>query len=725
VLCTSALLATAVPAAARAATFQAACSGKTGDPASLAAAIASANAATGEDVVALGAGCVYTLTEVANSWYGPNGLPAISSDVTIEGHGATITRAASAPPFRVFFIGADPENPRTKSYVSPGTAPGGGRLTLREVTIAGGLAKGGDSYRGGGGAGMGGAIFSQGALVVERSTLTGNTAQGGSAQDSLAGRAGGGVGSSSVGSTGGGFGGGSYPGGGVGGSGTVGEWGGGGGAGFAVGENGNSNAGEGTDTGGGNRTGLGGNGDGASAAGDGSGGGANICCGKGASGGSFGRGGAGGPSGGGGGIGGGGGSSTFGGGGGGFGGGGGAGDEEEKMGGSGSSAGSGGFGGGGAVGYFDAPPGFGGGTPSEGAGGGGAGMGGAIFNMQGSLRIDNSTIAGNNASGGDESALTRGRGIAGGVFNMSGTFEANDSTFAGNAGGDFAAQIFNLVYDGYQERNASTTLRDTIVAGGLGPVDVASNRTDYIIPANLGTANADLSQSDLVRASAALEHGTLTGKPLTVDPLLGPLQANGGPTMTVAPTPTSPVIDAGSFCLPSDQRGLPRRDNGETTCDIGAYETQDAPVRVITPPPPPPPPTLSAATLTSRRFRVARGATAIAAKKAPLGTTLRVTLSAPAKLQITITTSAPGLRSGRSCLAPTAKLRRRHAKRCRRTLTIGTLTRANKPQGPNRIPFSGRIGHHALSPGAYNADLSASNAGGRSRTLALAFVIVR
>ena len=218
-------------------------------------------------------------------------------------------------------------------------------------------------------------------------------------------------------------------------------------------------------------------------------------------------------------------------------------------------------------------------------------MGGAIFNMQGSLRIDNSTLAGNRAFGGDEPALTRGRGIAGGVFNMSGTFEANDSTFAGNSGGDFAAQIFNLVYDGHQERTASTTLRDTIVTGGLGPVDVASNKTDYIIPPNLGTANVDSSQFDLVRTSTALEHGTLTGQPLTADPLLGPLQANGGPTLTMAILGGSPAIDAGGACLPSDQRGLPRPDNGETTCDIGAYETQDAPIivtqhaPVVTPPP--------------------------------------------------------------------------------------------------------------------------------------------
>ena len=73
-------------------------------------------------------------------------------------------------------MGADPASPDTAGYVSPGP----GRLTLRDVTLADGLAKGGDSFLGGGGAGMGGAIFSQGTVLIERSTLTGNVARGGS-----------------------------------------------------------------------------------------------------------------------------------------------------------------------------------------------------------------------------------------------------------------------------------------------------------------------------------------------------------------------------------------------------------------------------------------------------------------------------------------------------------------------------------------------------------------
>jgi hypothetical protein len=54
-----------------------------------------------------------------------------------------------------------------------------------------------------------------------------------------------------------------------------------------------------------------------------------------------------------------------------------------------------------------------------------------------------------------------------------------------------------------------------------------------------------------------------------VNPLLGPLAFNGGPTQTHALTPGSPAINAGVNCPPVDQRRFPR-DVG--ACDIGAFE---------------------------------------------------------------------------------------------------------------------------------------------------------
>src|SRR5207244_3386220 len=59
-----------------------------------------------------------------------------------------------------------------------------------------------------------------------------------------------------------------------------------------------------------------------------------------------------------------------------------------------------------------------------------------------------------------------------------------------------------------------------------------------------------------------------------IDPHLGVLQNNGGPTPTMALLPGSPAIDAGANNVaPSyDQRGFARPVNG--IADIGAYEFQ-------------------------------------------------------------------------------------------------------------------------------------------------------
>jgi hypothetical protein len=75
-----------------------------------------------------------------------------------------------------------------------------------------------------------------------------------------------------------------------------------------------------------------------------------------------------------------------------------------------------------------------------------------------------------------------------------------------------------------------------------------------------------------------------TGDLNNADPLLGPLQNNGGPTQTEALLPGSPALDAGnpSGCtdgqghlLKTDQRGKPRHDKEDAGgCDMGAYERQ-------------------------------------------------------------------------------------------------------------------------------------------------------
>jgi hypothetical protein len=137
-------------------------------------------------------------------------------------------------------------------------------------------------------------------------------------------------------------------------------------------------------------------------------------------------------------------------------------------------------------------------------------------------------------------------------------------------------------------------------------------------------------------------------------------------------------------------------------------------------------PIITAASLSNRRFGVAPQPTALSAmkKKAPRGTTFRFTLSAQAQVRIAITHTARGLRSGHSCLAPSGRLRRKHAKHCTRTIADGTITRVNQAQGADKIAFSGRLGRKALHVGAYKAVLRATNAGGTSKPVMLSFDVV-
>jgi hypothetical protein len=68
------------------------------------------------------------------------------------------------------------------------------------------------------------------------------------------------------------------------------------------------------------------------------------------------------------------------------------------------------------------------------------------------------------------------------------------------------------------------------------------------------------------------------GDQINTNPLLGPLQNNGGPTFTHALLPGSPAIDAGdpNFSPPpsTDQRGSPFDRVFSGRIDIGSFEAQ-------------------------------------------------------------------------------------------------------------------------------------------------------
>jgi hypothetical protein len=543
-------------------------------------AINAANNTAGSDsyLITLQANTTYDLTVVDNFSYGPDALPAIASDITIQGNGAVIQRDSTAgtPNFRLF-------------YVSGGfDGLAAGNLTLEDLTLQGGVAQGGNSLGGGGGLGAGGAIFNQGTLALTGVTLTNNQAVGGSGGGFAAGTGGGGMGEDAPSGDGGGFGGllnGTFGGGG--GTATS-SGGGGGGGGFGSGDTG----GNATMFVGGNGGGLGGFGGSGSTgstsnAGDGGGGGSvNTSTSSGGDGGGFGSGGLfGSGAGGGGGIGGGGGAGLFGGGGGGFGGGGGLGGTDTGT----FGGGDGGFGGGGGAG-FGGPAGlggFGGGTggtnsTTTAAGGGGAGMGGGIFIMFGTLTITNSTLKGNTAQGGD--GFNGGSGLGGAIFNLDGTLNLTFCTLADNTvtaglnlgGSDGSADggaVFNLALGNDiaagGAQSATATIADSILSNSTAGNDLVNNEVDG---ANTNTATVTLSGPNLVQTSSGTIGGTA---PLTTDPQLGGLQNNGGLTPTMAVPITSPAYQAGSPVsgITTDQRDL---DRSATTPTLGAFEVQAA-----------------------------------------------------------------------------------------------------------------------------------------------------
>src|SRR5204863_2885005 len=71
-------------------------------------AINAANNTGGANTDVLQAGATYSLDTFDNYWFGPDAFPAISSDLTIQGNGATVVRVSGAPNFRFFFVSGGP-----------------------------------------------------------------------------------------------------------------------------------------------------------------------------------------------------------------------------------------------------------------------------------------------------------------------------------------------------------------------------------------------------------------------------------------------------------------------------------------------------------------------------------------------------------------------------------------------------------------------------------------
>ena len=187
---------------------------------------------------------------------------------------------------------------------------------------------------------------------------------------------------------------------------------------------------------------------------------------------------------------------------------------------------------------------------------------GATVDTAGTLIVDRSTFSGNVSAG-------NGGGLA-----AYGMVTITNSTFSGNSADKGGGAIYSLTNNVASLTN-STLSGNYAIAGGGGVYGrvrarntiIAGNSSNFPGPdisGNLGSQGHNLIGD--TQAGSGFDATDL----LDVDPMLGRLQGNGGPTQTVALLPGSPALNAGD----PDQLGVPDQRGVVRTggVNIGAYQ---------------------------------------------------------------------------------------------------------------------------------------------------------
>jgi hypothetical protein len=181
------------------------------------------------------------------------------------------------------------------------------------------------------------------------------------------------------------------------------------------------------------------------------------------------------------------------------------------------------------------------------------------------LTLSNTTVANNSVAGGAVGAAGPGGQKATGGFEPSGQPGANST---GQTGG-----TSNGIGGGLYVAGGTVQVKDSIVAAdahaGGSPDDVSgtfSSQGHNLIGDGTGSSGF---------TAAGDQVGTAASP---IDPVLGTLNANGGPTETLALLSGSPAIGAGDpgAAPVTDQRGAQRVVGG--SIDIGAYQTGGDPI---------------------------------------------------------------------------------------------------------------------------------------------------
>ncbi|MBD2409566.1 hypothetical protein FACHB389_09210 [Nostoc calcicola FACHB-389] len=227
-------------------------------------------------------------------------------------------------------------------------------------------------------------------------------------------------------------------------------------------------------------------------------------------------------------------------------------------------------------------------------------IGGGIYN-EGALNITNSTVSNNTAKSGGgiynggtnvvfsigtatltNSTVSGNKALldGGGIYNFN-SFRLNNSTIINNtadSNGDGVGDgggVFNSepsIYTG-----GPIVVGNTIIAGNFD-----KSSSGDINPDLSGSTFSDLGNNLIGNqtGSTGFTTSTLVGTNASpIDPKLGPLQNNGGATLTHSLLAGSPAINAGNNSLvavnvTTDQRGVGFNRVFNNTVDIGAYEVQ-------------------------------------------------------------------------------------------------------------------------------------------------------
>jgi CSLREA domain-containing protein len=207
------------------------------------------------------------------------------------------------------------------------------------------------------------------------------------------------------------------------------------------------------------------------------------------------------------------------------------------------------------------------GTSSHWFDGGGIQMdagGGTV--LPGALTLTASTVDHNRGLAGD------GLNIGGGTAALTNdTIDENGlSTTGGDGGGLYAAagSTVTLANDTFAENVANNGAGS---GGNIYNAGAISAKNSLVVNADSncsGIKPTSLGHNDDYSASSYYCFAGPTD--ISLDPQLGSLADNGGPTKTRALPAGSPAVDAGAGCATTDQRGFVRPQG--SACDLGAYE---------------------------------------------------------------------------------------------------------------------------------------------------------